>query len=314
MNSFPENKQPFLKRFYIYQRERFPFIGNIVLIGAFTFSALSYSRISRDVEGFVSLPTYLVGVFTTITLFLLVRIFDEHKDAEDDAMYRHELPVPRGLISLKELRMVAIPVLILQILINGLFAPKMLLLFFLAFGYLCLMGKEFFVAEWLKKHQLVYVFSHMMIIPLIDTYASGLDWLMEGANPPKGLIFFFAVSFMNGIVLEFGRKIKAPEKEKEGVVTYSALYGANKACIYWIASLFITLLLSIGAAIFAGYGTMEFAVLTGFFLLCSFPALLFMKNKTVKRSKMIEYSSALWTFAMYLTLGGIPMLVKLIFG
>jgi hypothetical protein len=28
----------------------------------------------------------------------------------------------------------------------------------------------------------------------------------------------------------------------------------------------------------------------------------------------MEYSSALWTIAMYLTLGGAPMLHKLIFG
>ena len=33
----------------------------------------------------------------------------------------------------------------------------------------------------------------MLIIPLIDIYASGLDWLLEGASAPKGLLFFFAV-------------------------------------------------------------------------------------------------------------------------
>src|SRR5688572_21441737 len=122
-------KQSFLKRFYIYQKERFPFIGNIVLIAAFTFSALSYSRISRNAEGFVSLNTYLLGVFTTVTLFFLVRIFDEFKDAKDDALYRPELPVPRGLVSLQELRNIGVIILILQILVNAAFAPRMLYLF-----------------------------------------------------------------------------------------------------------------------------------------------------------------------------------------
>jgi len=314
MNSTIEYKQSFIKRFYQYQKERFPFLANIVLIAAFTFSALSYSRISRGVEGFVSLKLYLIGAFTTVTLFLLVRIFDEHKDAEDDAKFRKELPVPRGLVTLKELRNVAILVLIGQIVINAIFVPKMLFLFFLAFGYLCFMGKEFFIGEWLKKRQLIYVFSHMLIIPLIDTYASGLDWLMEGANPPKGLLFFFGVSFMNGIVLEFGRKIRVPEKEKEGVVTYSAMYGANKASLLWMLSLFVTLVFSLGAAFYAGYGKIECIVLIGFFIVCSLPALFFIKNKTAKLSKMIEYASAAWTLVMYLTLGGIPMLIKLIFG
>ena len=237
MDPITENDLPFFKRFYIYQKERFPFAGNIVLIGAFTFSALSYSRISRGVAGFVSLQTYLIGVLTTVTLFFLVRVFDEHKDAEDDALYRQELPVPRGLMQLKELKTAGIIAIIFQVVINLLFVPKMLILYLVAFAYLCLMGKEFFVGEWLKKHQMTYVFSHMLIIPLVDTYASGLDWLQEGAAPPRGLLFFFAVSFMNGIVLEFGRKIRTPEKEKAGVITYSGLYGPNKACMYWILSL-----------------------------------------------------------------------------
>ena len=40
---------------------------------------------------------------------------------------------------------------------------------------------------------------------------------------------------------------------------------------------------------------------------------LFLKYKTNKLSKMIEYASALWTIAMYLTLGGGPMISKLLF-
>ncbi len=59
----------------------------------------------------------------------------------------------------------------------------------------------------------------MLIIPLVDVYASGLDWLLEGTDAPRGLLFFFAVSFMNGVVLEIGRKIRTPDQEKKGVST-----------------------------------------------------------------------------------------------
>lgn len=308
-----EKDYSLLKRLYIYQKERFPFFGNILLIGAFTFSALSYSRVSRGAAGFVTLRDYLIGVATTVTLFFLVRIFDEHKDQEDDAKYRAELPVPRGLISLKELRNIAIITIGLQLLLNSIFAPKMLPLYFLAFGYLCLMGKEFFVSKWLKNHQLAYVCSHMLIIPLIDMYASGLDWLQAGVPPPKGLLFFFAVSFMNGIVLEFGRKIRTKEQEKVGVVTYSSLYGADKAAIYWLLVLSFTYLLSLVTAWYAGQDALEWIILTIFFAICAMPAILFMINKTPKRAKFIEYSSALWTLAMYITLGGLPMLLNLFF-
>ena len=42
----------------------------------------------------------------------------------------------------------------------------------------------------------------------------------------------------------------------------------------------------------------------------SFPAFLFLKKPTPKLAKGIELTSALWTILMYLTLGGIPMLLN----
>ena len=307
-----ENNASLLKRLYIYQKERFPLLGYIILVASFSFSAIAYSRICRGAEGFVSWKIYLVGIFTTITLFLLVRIFDEFKDAEDDAKFRKELPVPRGLISLRELAIMGIVIVILQIVVNLFFFPKMLIIYFIIIGYLSLMGKEFFIAEWLKKNQFWYVTSHMFIIPLVDIYASGLDWLLEGVSAPAGLLFFFAVSYMNGIVLEIGRKIRTPEKESHGVLSYTSMLGTNRAVILWIIILLVTLSLSIAASVFAGYGMTAFIVLGSVFVMCSLPAFLFLANKTHKLSKMIEYASAAWTIAMYLTLGGGPMISKLL--
>ncbi len=306
-----DNDKPFLQRFYIYQKERFPFLAHGLLISAFTFSAISYSRICRGAEGFISWQTFLFAVFTTISLFLLLRISDEFKDHEDDSQYRQYLPVIRGLISLRELAIVGVVVLALQFLAHFLGFTQMFPLYFMVIAYLILMGKEFFVGEWLKKHQMLYVFSHMLIIPLVDIYASGLDWLLEGAKPHAGLLFFFAVSFMNGIVLEFGRKIKAPHLEEEGVVSYSALYGTKRATVYWILALLITMLLAVAAALYAGYNMVSVLVFVGLFVLSVLPALLFIKNKDEKNAKRIEKASGLWAIAMYLCLGGIPMLTKL---
>jgi len=316
MNEFSnseENNAPFLKRFYRYQKERFPVLGHGLLVASFSFSAISYSRICRGAEGFVTWQAFAVCVFTTISLFLLVRIFDEFKDKEDDAAFRKHLPVPRGLIRLKELFIIGAILVIAQVALNAWFFPKLLIIYAVVIGYLSLMGKEFFIANWLKKHQFWYVTSHMFIIPLIDIYASGLDWMLEGVDPPKGLLFFFIVSYMNGIVLEIGRKIRTPEQEAVGVLTYSSLLGTKKAVFAWFGILFVTLMAAIAAAVFAGHGVLGIIILCSVFILSLIPGILFLSKMSVKRAKAIEIASALWTIAMYLTLGGVPMIQQLIF-
>lgn len=62
--SIPEqNKASVWKRFYIYQKERFPLLGHGLLVATFSFSAIAYSRICRGQTGFVNWNTYLIGIF-----------------------------------------------------------------------------------------------------------------------------------------------------------------------------------------------------------------------------------------------------------
>lgn len=308
----PENQQPLWWRFWRYQQERFPFLGHGLLVGAFTFSAVSYSRICRGATGFISLTDFFVGMFTTVTLFFLVRVFDEFKDKDDDAKYRQYLPVPRGLITLVELKSIGWIVAFAQLCVLAWLQPAMLSMYFLVMTWLLLMGVEFFVPKWLKARQLVYIGSHMVIIPLVDIYASGLDWLLEGAAPHMGLVFFFVVSYLNGVVLEFGRKLRSPESEEPGVVSYTGLYGTRGGTFAWMGLLIATWAAVLAAAAFAGYGwigTLVFSVLA---LICLLPGIRFLQLPTPKNAKMVEYASALWTFTMYLGLGGIPMVLQLI--
>lgn len=305
------NKSSFLKRFYIYQKERFPFLAHGVLISAFTFSAISYSRISQGDEGFIDFKDFLIGVFITLSFFFLVRVFDEFKDKEEDAQYRKYLPVPRGLISLEELKIIGWIVGMTQLFVIAFFQPQMIYLYVIVLIYLCLMGVEFFVPKWLKKRHLLYIISHMLIIPLIDFYASGLHWKLEGSAFHIGLVWFFLVSYFNGFVLEFGRKLRTPETEEEGITSYTKLYGEKGGVIAWLGILFVTFLLAIGASLYANYGVISVIILGGFFLLCSAPGFSFLNNPTVKKTKLIEYASALWTVLMYLSLGAIPMLKTL---
>ncbi len=305
-------KQSFAKRLWIYQNERFPLFKHLLLIATFTFSAIGYARICRGAEGFVPMIDYASGVFMTFTLFLLLRISDEFKDKEEDAKFRSYLPVPRGLISLTELRNVAMITLGLQVLIIGFLQPALWKLFIIVLVYLSLMRVEFFVPNWLKKQPVLYIVSHMMIIPLIDYFASGIDWLNNGSAAPKGLIFFFIVSFLNGIVLEIGRKIKAPQSEEPGVQSYTSLYGTKTATVYWIIVLGLTAITSVIAARYAGFSLIMQALFPFVMILASIPAFQFLKRPNDKSAKWIENASGIWTLSMYLLLGGLPTLVSLL--
>lgn len=305
-----ENDRSYLKRFYIYQKERFPIIITLVATLAFTFSAISYSRLSRGIEGFVAWSDYFIAVFAAFTLFFLVRVFDEFKDKKEDAEFRKYLPVPRGLVKLSELRLLGIVIVILQVAIIAIFQIKMLSLYLVVLGFLCLMGVEFFVPKFLKPRQILYITSHMLIFPLLDLYSSGIDWALDGYTPHLGLLFFIAVSYMDGLLVEFGRKMRAPEDEEDNVVSYTGMWGVKGAVGVWLITLLVTLTFAILAANYAGYGVPAFAILGTLAVLASIAAFIFMKKPNKKTARGVEKISGLWTVCMYLALGGIPMIMS----
>lgn len=306
-----EQSASFLKRFYQYQKERFPFLSYLLVIGMFSFSAIAYSIILRGENTFVSLDKYLLAVFNAVIIFFLLRIFDEFKDEEDDRKHRSYLPVPRGLIRLSELQKVALFSFVLQIILTAFFYPKMLMLIALVYAYMLLMRKEFFVKDWLKKNQFWYVTSHMMIIPLVDVMASGFDWHIAGLNAPLGMLVFFVVSFFNGLVLEIGRKIKAPEDEEPGVLSYTFQVGTKKAIYLWVLMLSITAGLSIYAVHYVNHPSYIYFIIWIVFVLALIPAFAFLNKPHKKWAKGVEIAASVWTLVMYLSLGGIPMLIQI---
>ncbi len=304
------SRQPFLLRLFIYQKERFPVLVHGLLIAVFSFSAIAYSRLCRGVYDFIPLQHYAACVFTNLTLFFLLRVSDEYKDREDDARYRTYLPVVRGLITLKELSATALVFFIIATVINLIFFQQLFFLYVVMMGYLLLMRVEFFAADWLRKRQILYNISHMLIIPLADMYASGYDWRLNGTTPPKGLLFFFGVSYCNGLVLEIGRKIRTPEKEEEGVVSYTRLWGLRRAPVVWLIILLINFLVALMAANYAAANNVVITILTVLFVAAIVPALLFLKKPSAGMAKGIEIVSLVWALGMYLILGGIPFLLK----
>lgn len=301
---------PLARRFAAYQRERFPFAAYVPLIAVFTFSAAAYSRLARGAPGFVPLPLFAVGALTALVFFFLLRVLDEHKDADVDRRYRPELPVPRGLVSLRELRWIGGGALALVVLLNALIAPVLLWAILAVALWAALMTREFFVPEWLRAHPAAYLVTHMAVMPMIDGYTTGLDWLAEGADAPDGLGLFLLVTFLNGVVIEVGRKIRAPGGEREGVDTYTSAWGTRAAPLVWLATLAATALVAWLAARHVGIGGVAAALLAAAALATALPALRFLRRPDAASAKGIETAAGTWTIAMYLLLGAGPFVAR----
>ncbi len=311
MNNSINNNSSYFARLWQYQSERFPIFAHGLLITAFTFSAISFSILSRGAEGFIRLDYFLVGLMTTFSLFFMMRVLDEIKDKDVDAKYRNHLPVPRGLVSINELLLVGIGLATLTLGMIFIFYPKMIFLMIVVVTWLGLMTVEFFVPQFLNSRLLLYATSHMMIIPLIDIYASGLDWFLDGGRPHFGLVIFFALSFFNGLVIEIGRKIKTPADESEGVQTYTSVLGTNSGLFLWLTVSTITYLIAMYAISYVGISTASMVVLSIFYCVLIVVGIRFYRNKNSQNSKLIEHASGIWTLSMYLIIGGLPGLISL---
>jgi len=300
-------------RWWTYQKERFPVFAHGALIFAFSMSAMSYSALLRG-ETVLHLEAALVAFVTAFLFFLQLRIADEFKDADEDARWRPYRPVPRGLVSLRELGWIGVGAAAIQLAGSLWLQPLQALWLVVAWTWLALMSKEFFAHTWLKAHPVIYMLSHMVIMPVFDIYATACDWLMAGAAPPRGLGWFLVVSYLNGIVIEIGRKIRAPQDEEEGVETYSAIWGRGRALLVWLGSMLLTAVAAWRGSVLTGFAT-PVALLLLLLLTCAvLLAVSFNAAPLPGRGKRIELFSAVWTLVMYLSLGAAPLAFRFLSG
>jgi len=294
-------------RWWIYQRERFPILAHAPLVAAFSFSALCFSSLLRGDIALPSLMPALIAFVSALLFFLLLRIADEFKDFEEDCRYRPYRPVPRGLVTLPELAIIAIAALLIQLVLALWLTISLVGLLLLVWGYLALMSKEFFVHDWLKARPMLYMLSHMLIMPLIDLYATACDWLLAGEGLPAGLYWFLLVSFFNGMVIEIGRKIRSPNDEELGVETYTALWGQQRAVVAWLSALLLTTVCALMAAWQIDFLLPAALLMASLLFIAGALSLAFIKQSTSQLAKKFELVSGLWTLLMYLSLGAVPL-------
>ncbi len=299
-------------RWIVYQRERFPVLAHGPLIAAFSSGAVCYSAqlraASAGARPSVSVASLIVAFVSCLLFFFQLRVSDEFKDHEEDTRWRPYRPVPRGLVTLRELGSLAVVAMAIQFALAVWLTPRLVGPLLLVWGYAWLMTKEFWVKDWLASRPLTVLWSHMLIMPLIDLYATACDWLAAGtfAPPGLGLAWFLVASFFNGMVVEIGRKIRSKPDEETGVQTYSAVWGPRPAVASWLAVMALTTLFAVLAAHAVGATWVVLGILGALALVAVVESVRFLRTMRPGQGKRLETLSGIWTIAMYLGVGVVP--------
>ncbi len=297
-----------MNRWWVYQRERFPIFQHGPLIAAFSISAICFSSLLRNNINVSHPSKFLVGFITAFIFFLQLRLADEFKDFEEDSKFRPYRPVPRGLVKLKELAVIGCMGAVIQLGLALWYYPPLFFILLLAWTYLVLMTKEFFIRNWIKKQPLIYMLSHMAIVPIVDFYTTSCDWRPVESHPPQGLPWFIAASYFNGLVVELGRKIRSEDQEEKGVETYTFLWGRSRAISAWISAMILTAFCGTMAARELHFALPVLFILSLVFLAAFISSIRFLLNPSAQNANKIQPLTGIWTLVFYLSIGAIPFI------
>ena len=331
-----------IKNFKIYLNERFPLGKNSFFVLIFTLSGYIYTGLlynskiitpilSKEVNRVsllwdkeidkVPMTWYkLLPLFIIIFMFFFqLRITDEFKDYEEDLKYRSYRPVQRGIISLKTLGKTGIVTVIIQIMLAHVIDPEIIYFMIFVWIYMFLMAKEFFIKKWLTKRILIYALSHVVIMVFITLFiVEATQYIVPKNifdvfilqryrhNIDFALIPLFALNYLNGIVLEIGRKTRRADEEEHGVQTYSKLWGRKKAVVV-LSLLFVIEYFFVILGLAHTYE--KYFLFSGLTLLVILIVSIYFMIKFLKKNlsgKIVETVSGLWIIFSSVSLGLLP--------
>jgi len=231
---------------WAWAQERFPPAQGIFVAVLFTTGVL-YGQFLSSSDTLVMGLVDVLGFISCWAVFLMLRIFDEHKDYVQDLHNYPDRVLQSGRITLGHLKILGLMAIVLQAgysmtCDNG--AGMVTFYWLMVFGWSLLMAVEFFVPRWLNSHLAVYAASHMLVMPLI------MAWLMRigasGSALTAAAWWLILLAFFAGCTYELTRKAWGAEEERDSVASYARLLGTNGVAIAITTTLGVTVLASTG--------------------------------------------------------------------
>jgi 4-hydroxybenzoate polyprenyltransferase len=225
--------QGYRRRMWAYLSEMFPIPGRLVL------AVLLYLAVALFVADIAGVQIALISWFTALGVWsafaplLILRLMDELKDRDIDALLFPERPLPSGRVEVRDLGVTLVAVGVLYLGANAFVAEA----FFgaaIVMGWSLLMFKRFFMPQAHRASLPLTLMTHNPIFPLIilhlvaiGTVAAGRDF----SELPWSLVApFIVMVWLPNLAWELARKIRSPEEETS-YVTYSQILGSTGAVV-----------------------------------------------------------------------------------
>lgn len=294
---------PYIVRFSAWAQERFPFAS--VISGCLSYITMILIGRYIGSEEAKLIPIDALGAIAFTGHLFILRVFDEHKDFEVDSINHPERALQRGLITLAQLKYIAIFFAGLSLAWSLLYnsnSNTSIITWSIMMVYSLFMAKEFFIGEWLSKRLVLYAISHMLVSPLMMFWILSSGSNSINPNNPVTLVTLL-LCLLSGFSYELTRKCRGPEEEKESLDSYTKIMGINKTMtIITILNLAVLGLSTwlLNALRASGYSA--YIVLGLGFSSIIYPSINFIKKPSLKARKINEGGLGLYLLGVYVSL------------
>jgi len=301
-----------MNKYIRYFNERFPIIGVTLYAGSLFLASYLLPNVFSN-HSKVDGQRVILGIVMFILIFLHLRLFDEHKDFEKDKLAYPERMLSKGVIKLKDLKIILFPVLFLEGIIAGYLGAMQFVIWLIILAWTLLMLKEFYISEYLNKRIGLYLISHQFLVPLMILFP--ISQRIGNYNFIENdilitILYILGVTCLT-ITYELGRKTWSTDRENSHADSYTKYWGILNTVVITISIAFIgTSILTIimlNCEIDFKYLVINYLLL----LILVAIEITFLTKTNKINSKMVEISAALFmigtfintsiAFAFYLT-------------
>lgn len=227
------------QRWTIFIHERFPPSAYVPM--ALLFAAVNVG-LAMHVLGTKSIALSCVfGGLLTLSFLFRLRCFDELKDYATDLRVHPGRPLPRGVLAVRQVKIVIAALTMLEVVIAVSFGWTVLVTHLIAIGYSLLMYREFFIGAYLRPRLTAYAVTHTCSSVLLGFSLASLTTGVPVWKLPPVVLVFGLVNWMLFNVFEFARKTFAREEEASDVDSYSSLYHPWGALVLTLSQIAVAL-------------------------------------------------------------------------